>query len=99
MPERRFRMTLEPRNIIADSPPQPIEVCPEGIPVELKKRPQWSNWKYTWNGKKWTKHPYDPRPGRKSSSTYLMTWRGFEEACAALKIRKYDGIGFAFCSA
>jgi primase-polymerase (primpol)-like protein len=92
-------MTLGPQNSIADSPPQPIEVCPEGIPVELKKRPQWINWKYAWNGKKWTKHPYDPRSDRKASSTDLMTWCTFEEAVAALKTGKYDGVGFVFCSA
>lgn len=83
-------------------PPTPLNIIPvrrEGIPAELKARPQWVVWKMVKrrNGK-WTKEPYDARTGRKASSTDLMTWSTFEEALGALEAGGYDGVGFVFCS-
>lgn len=91
-------MTFAPQSIIQDSPPRPLPVEPGGIPEELKRRPQWVNWKYAWDGKKWTKHPYNPRIGRKASSTDLLTWSRFEEVLEAYEAGEYDGAGFVFCS-
>jgi putative DNA primase/helicase len=93
-------MIASPQSSIQDgSPPKALRVLPDGIPPELKERPQWVNWKYAWDGKKWTKHPYNPRSGRKASSTDMMTWSPFEDVLAAYETSRYDGIGFVFCSA
>lgn len=79
--------------------PKALEVRPEGIPSELKARPQSVCWRYALDDKgKWTKHPYNPRTGRKASSTDLMTWSRFETALEAYQAGGYDGVGFVFCS-
>jgi putative DNA primase/helicase len=91
-------MNSAPQTSIADSPPEPLGVLPDGIPNELKGRPQWVNWKYAWDGKKWTKHPYNPRTGRKASSTDLLTWSTFEEVLEAYEAGRFDGLGFVLCS-
>lgn len=85
--------------LYTDSPPQPLPVDPDGILEEFKLRPQWVNWRYAWDGKKWTKHPHNPRTGRKASSTDLLTWSSFEDVLAAYETGEYDGVGFVFCSA
>ena len=91
-------MISPPQAIIVNRPPEPLPVSPTSIPGELTRRPQWVNWKYAWNGKKWTKHPHNPRSGRKASSVDLMTWSKFEDVLAAYEAGEYDGIGFMFCS-
>ncbi len=81
--------------------PEALEVSPDGIPEELRKRPQWVSWRYALDSKgRWTKHPYNPRTGRKASSTDLMTWSRFETVFEAYEDgeRGYDGVGFVFCS-
>ena len=78
--------------------PQALQVRQRGIPDELKARPQWCNWKYARAGEKWTKHPYNPRTGRKASSTDLLTWSPFDVVFEAYEAGGYDGIGFVFCS-
>lgn len=81
--------------------PIALEVVSEGIPDELKKRPQWVCWRYALDTKgKWTKHPYNPCTARMASHSDLMAWSGFEivlEAYGAGQ-RSYDGVGFVFCS-
>ncbi len=57
------------------------------------------NWKYAWDGKKWTKHPYNPRTGRKASSMDLLTWSVFEKVLEAYEAGRYHGVGFCFSSA
>ena len=89
---------LAPQQIIADKPLCPLPVKHSGIPDELKRRPQWVNWKYAWDGKKWTKHPYTPRTGRKASSVDLLTWSQFNEVLWAYETGEYDGLGFVFSS-
>ncbi len=71
-----------------------------GIPDGMKIRPQWVNWRYALNeAGKWTKHPYNPRTGRKASSTDLLTWSVFDEVLKAYRgTAGYDGIGFVLCS-
>ena len=75
-----------------------LPVQPEGIPEELKARPQWVNWKLEERNGVLTKVPYTPRTGRKASSTDLLTWGTFAEALSALQSGHYDGIGFVFSS-
>ncbi len=74
-----------------------LEVRVETIPEELKARPQWVNWRAVEkdNGKL-DKHPYNPRTGRRASTTDLLTWSTFETVMEFLG--GYDGIGFVFCS-
>lgn len=89
---------IAPRVSIQDSPPETLSVEPDGIPNELKARPQWVNWKFAWDSKKWTKQPYNPRTGRRASTTDLLTWSTFAEVVEAYEEELYDGIGFVFCS-
>lgn len=79
--------------------PIALKAISEGIPEELKKRPQWVCWRYALDSKgRWTKHPYDPRTGRMASHSDLMTWNGFETVYEAYEVGRYDGVGFVFCS-
>jgi primase-polymerase (primpol)-like protein len=82
------------------APPEALNVLPERIPHELKKRPQWVTWRFARQGEKWTKHPYNPRSeaGRKASSTDLMTWSRFETVFDACTSGDYDGVGFVLSS-
>src|SRR5918997_1116396 len=72
----------------------------ENIPDELKVRPQWVVWKAVWRseGEKLDKVPYSAGSGRKASSTDLLTWSTFENACEALESGEYSGLGFVFSS-
>lgn len=84
---------------IQNGRPEALPVDPDGIPQELKQRPQWVNWRYALTDKgKWTKHPCNPLHGGKSKSTDLMTWDSFEVVLEAYERGKYDGVGFMFCS-
>jgi putative DNA primase/helicase len=75
-----------------------LPVRPEGIPEELKARPQWVDWRLEERNGDVTKVPYTPRTGRRASSTDLLTWGMFADALAALQNGDYDGIGFVFSS-
>ena len=79
--------------------PEALELQPNGIPGELKKRPQWVSWRYALDSKgRWTKHPYNPRTGRMASHSDLMTWSRFDTAFEAYEDGGYGGVGFVFCS-
>jgi putative DNA primase/helicase len=69
----------------------------DGIPEELRVRPQWVVWKAV--GDKPDKVPYSARTGRRASSTDLLTWSTFPEALEAYENGEYDGPGFVFSSA
>jgi putative DNA primase/helicase len=69
----------------------------EGIPEELRARPQWVVWKAV--GEKPDKVPYSARTGRRASSTDLLTWGTFEGALQAYENDGYAGLGFVFSSA
>jgi putative DNA primase/helicase len=71
-----------------------LSVRPEGIPEELRIRPQWVVWMAV--GDKPDKVPYSARTGRRASSTDLLTWSTFEEALKAYKNGEYAGLGFVF---
>src|SRR5918997_102986 len=72
----------------------------ENIPDELKVRPQWVVWKAVWRseGEKIDKVPYSADSRRKASSTDLLTWSTFENACETLESGEYSGLGFVFSS-
>jgi putative DNA primase/helicase len=80
------------------APPEALHVLPEGIPDELKKRPQWVCWRYARQGEKWTKLPFNPRTGRKASSTNLLCWSRFVTVFDAYTGGGYDGVGLVLCS-
>src|SRR5215203_6663636 len=69
----------------------------EGIPEELRVRPQWVVWKA--GGDRPDKVPYSARSGRSASSTDLPTWGTFQEALEAYEDGDYAGLGFVFSSA
>jgi putative DNA primase/helicase len=71
----------------------------DNIPEELRRRPQWLVWKLEERDGKPTKVPYIAGGVGRAKSTDLMTWRTFEEAVQALRTGRYNGVGFAFCSA
>ena len=75
----------------------PVRV--EGIPRELRARPQWVLWRLEERDGKPTKVPYSPRTGARAKSTDLMTWGTFEEAFEAYEAGDCVGVGFVFCSA
>jgi len=77
-----------------------LPLKPENIPDELKVRPQWVVWKAKWTAEseKLDKVPYSAESGHKASSTDLLTWSTFENACEALKDGEYSGLGFVFSS-
>jgi putative DNA primase/helicase len=76
---------------------QLLSVKAEGIPEELRVRPQWVAWKAV--GEKPDKVPYSVRTGRRASSTDLLTWSTFEGALEAYENGEYAGLGFVFSSA
>jgi putative DNA primase/helicase len=84
-------------SIQTERPPR-TEVIAQNIPNAFTQRPQWVNWKHAWDGTKWTKHPYNPRTGRKADTTDLLTWSTFVDVLAGYELEDYDGIGFVFCS-
>lgn len=82
----------------ADRKPAPLQVLPENIPLELQECPQWLCWKYDWNGKKWTKPPYNPK-GFKVSKTNPQHYSSFAKVLEAYRKGDFDGIGFVLTAA
>lgn len=81
-------------------PPRPPattrRIAVENIPAELKERPQWVAWRYESRDGRWTKVPYDVRSGKRAEVDDPATWAGFDEAIAAARANKHDGVGFVF---
>ena len=77
-----------------------LPLKPESIPEELKVRPQWVVWKAVWRAESENldKVPYSAESGCKASSTDLLTWSTFENACETLETGEYSGLGFVFSS-
>lgn len=73
-----------------------LAVRVEGIPAELKVRPQWVVWRLEERGGDMTKVPYTPGTDRRAKSTDLLSWTSFEQALEDLE--RFDGLGFVFCS-
>ena len=70
----------------------------DNVPEALRRRRQWVVWKLEERDGKPTKVPYIAGGVGKASSTDSETWRSFEEAVAALRTGRYDGVGFVFSS-
>lgn len=71
-----------------------LEVKAENIPEELKEVPQWVLWRGEWNGKKWTKVPYQPN-GYKANKKKPEHWCDFSQAIDTYLGKRdlFDGIG------
>lgn len=68
------------------------------FPKELTALPQWICWRLEPDpkGDKPRKVPYDPKTGRKASSTNPQTWATLPEAEAACTRYTFTGLGFVF---
>ena len=68
------------------------------FPTELAALPQWICWRLepAPKGDKPRKVPYDPKTGRKASSTNPQTWATLPEAEAARDRYSFTGLGFVF---
>ncbi len=77
-----------------------VSVEPDGVHELLRSYGHWVVWKAEpkENGDGFDKVLYDPRTGRKASTTDSRTWVAFEEAVAAYVRNGWDGIGFVFSS-
>lgn len=65
------------------------------IPEELRKLPQWVNWKYeAQEGKKPTKIPLNPRNGKNAMHDEPKTWGEFDMCVANFEAGLCNGIGF-----
>ena len=67
-------------------------------PIELATAPRWLCWRLEPDpkGEKPRKVPYDPKTGRKASSTNPETWAPMAEAQAAKDKYMFAGIGYVF---
>lgn len=73
----------------------------EAVPEELQQYRQWVVWKAVEKTKrdgsvKVTKVPHNPKTGKPASSNRPETWGTFDDACEALLMDGYTGIGFVF---
>ena len=68
------------------------------IPKELTALPQWICWRLEPDpeGGKDKKIPYDPKTGKKASTTNPNAWTDYETALTAKEKYSYTGIGFVF---
>ena len=71
------------------------------FPQELTTLRQWICWRLEPDprGEKPRKVPYDPRTGRKASSTNPETWATLPEAMRAQTKYLFTGVGFVFTEA
>ncbi len=75
-----------------------MNVNASAIPASLRERPQWVCWANQTRKGKLAKVPFDPRTGRRASSTDSATWASFDEAAAACERFGCDGIGYVFAA-
>jgi hypothetical protein len=80
----------ECRNDFGTPEASPISV--EGIPPELKERPQWVAWREAVRDGKTTKIPVNVRTGGKAAVDCPDTWAPFAEALAYYQRHQADGI-------
>jgi putative DNA primase/helicase len=71
-----------------------LPVLVENLPAELKRGKRWVLWRYEWDGAKWTKPPYHPKP-YKASHSDPATWSAYPVVLAAYQdpATDWDGIG------
>lgn len=70
------------------------------IPVALKGYDRWVCWSWIWDetSKRFNKPPLNARNGYHAKSTDPATWVSFDDALAAHRSGRFDGIGFTFGS-
>jgi putative DNA primase/helicase len=75
--------------------PTALPVDASEIPSSMKCERRWFCWRYEWewDGKRWTKRPYQPS-GAYARSDDPRTWTTFEAALAAYRVGGFDGVGF-----
>ena len=68
------------------------------FPQALAALPQWVCWRLEPDpkGGKDNKIPYNPKTGKKASSTNPQTWSALDVALAAAEKYLYTGVGFVF---
>ena len=76
-----------------ESQPVPLGVVKGNIPKVLRERDQWVGWKYEWDGRKWSKPPYQISGKNKASTTNQNTWSSFDAAYGSYLANKIHGIG------
>lgn len=74
--------------------PAALEVRPRHIPQALKEVAGWVMWKWWWNGKKWTKPPYNT-DGVKIDEGNPANWSDFSTALRTYQKGEFDGIGIS----
>ena len=81
--------------------PSTLPVNPDGIPAELKARPQWVCWRWQRRNERWTKVPVDPRTGSSAKANDRSTWGDFGDTLKRYQAQpdKYAGIGYEFDAA
>jgi len=80
--------------VTASPRPVPLDVVPDGIPVDLVAADQFVVWKYVAKDGVWTKPPFvASHPARLASSTDPKTWRPYSIALGTYQDGKCDGIG------
>jgi len=86
----------DPEPSPSDTPPRPVPLSVRfnGIPEELRAKPQWMLWRYEFRDDHWTKRPHTVS-GASASSTNPETWTTFEAVRAAYEAGEWDGVGFA----
>ncbi len=77
--------------------PTVLPVRPEAVPKDLRAIDRWVMWRYVEKRKAdgtsvWAKVPMTTS-GRAASSTNSATWTTFDDACDALLMGDFDGIG------
>lgn len=73
-------------------PKPPVDV--DAMPYALRREDRWVLWRYDWDGKRWTKRPYQVDGGL-ARSNYWFHWTSFEKARQVYRTTgSFDGIGF-----
>jgi hypothetical protein len=68
----------------------------DGIPAELRLRPQWVAWRHEQRKGKPTKVPINPKTGKRAASNDAATWETFDAALTANDDFHCDGVGYVF---
>lgn len=77
------------------TPPATLTVDPAGIPADLRALPHWVVWRWQPRDGHWRKPPLRADGRGDAFSNDARTWASCDEALAAYRQRRLDGIGFA----
>ncbi|MCX7424166.1 MAG: PriCT-2 domain-containing protein [Planctomycetia bacterium] len=77
--------------------PKVLSVIAENVPEDLRSINRWLGWRWEEiRPGKWTKPPYSIHTGQKCDKTDPSSWCSFDEAIAAHRSGRFDGVGFCF---